>query len=75
MISSSNSLDRCLDTMMLVVYSALNAQPAGQLDAKLIVQAAATATPGTHAINIKAVAPFNGQQLVVEQPVTVVIEK
>jgi hypothetical protein len=51
------------------------AVPAGQAEAKLIVQAAANATPGTHAINIKAIAPFNGQQLTVEQPVSVVIEK
>ena len=49
--------------------------PAGQVDAKLIVQAAANATPGTHAITIKAIAPFNGQQLAIEQPVNVTIEK
>ncbi|HVX10226.1 MAG TPA: PPC domain-containing protein [Pirellulales bacterium] len=49
--------------------------PAGQADVKLIVQAAANATVGSHAITIKAIAPFNGQQLTVEQPVTVVIEK
>lgn len=49
--------------------------PAGQLEAKLVVQAAANATPGSHAITIKAIAPFNGQQLTVEQPVNVVIEK
>jgi hypothetical protein len=49
--------------------------PAGQGDAKLIVQAAANATPGAHAITIKAIAPFNGQQLTVEQPVTLTIEK
>lgn len=49
--------------------------PAGQAEAKLIVQAAANATPGTHAITIKAIAPFNGQQLTVEQTVSVVIEK
>ncbi|HVA49203.1 MAG TPA: PPC domain-containing protein [Pirellulales bacterium] len=49
--------------------------PAGQAEVKLIVQAAANATPGTHAITIKAIAPFNGQQLAVEQPVMVLIEK
>ena len=49
--------------------------PAGQADVKLIVQAAANATTGTHAITIKAIAPFNGQQLAVEQPVNVTIEK
>ncbi|MGH7136062.1 MAG: hypothetical protein ACREHD_10000, partial [Pirellulales bacterium] len=49
--------------------------PAGQLEAKLVVQAAANATPGTHVITIKAIAPFNGQQRIVEQAVSVVIEK
>lgn len=48
---------------------------AGQAEAKLILQAAANATLGTHAITIKAIAPFNGQQLPVEQAVNVVIEK
>lgn len=47
---------------------------AGQAEAKLVVQAAANATPGTHTITIKAVAPFNGQQLAVEQAVMVVIQ-
>jgi hypothetical protein len=49
--------------------------PAGQADVKLVVQAAANATPGAHAITIKAIAPFNGQQLTVEQPVTLTVEK
>ncbi|HJT36731.1 MAG TPA: PPC domain-containing protein [Pirellulales bacterium] len=48
---------------------------AGQNEAKLVIQAAATATPGNHTLTVKATAPFNGQQLTVDQPVNVVIEK
>lgn len=48
---------------------------AGQNEGKLVIQAAATATPGNHTLTVKATAPFNGQQLTVEQPVNVVIEK
>lgn len=48
---------------------------AGQSEGKLVIQAAAAATPGNHTITVKATAPFNGQQLTVEQPVMVAIEK
>lgn len=48
---------------------------AGQADGKLVIQAAADATPGAHTLTVKATAPFNGQQLIVEQPLALTIEK
>jgi hypothetical protein len=49
--------------------------PAGQVDGKIVVQAAANATPGTHQLSIKAIATLNGQQVAIDQPVNLVVEK
>lgn len=49
--------------------------PAGQVDAKLAVKAAANATPGAHQVTIKATATLNGQQAATEQVVTLTVEK
>lgn len=49
--------------------------PAGQVDAKLMVQTAANATPGVHQVTIRAIATLNGQQAVAEQVVAVTVEK
>lgn len=49
--------------------------PAGQVDGKIVAQAAANATPGTHQLTIKAIATLNGQQVAIDQPVNLVVEK
>jgi len=49
--------------------------PAGQVDGKIVVQAAANATPGTHQLTVKAIATLNGQQVTIDQPVNLVVEK
>jgi hypothetical protein len=49
--------------------------PAGQVDGKLVAQAAANATPGAHQLTIKAIATLNGQQIVTEQTVALTVEK
>ncbi|HEV7223882.1 MAG TPA: PPC domain-containing protein [Pirellulales bacterium] len=49
--------------------------PAGQVDAKIIVQVAANATPGTHQLTVKAISTLNGQQTTIEQPVNLAVEK
>jgi hypothetical protein len=51
------------------------AVPAGQNDGKLVIAAAANATPGNHNLAIKATATFNGQKLSADQVVPIVIEK
>lgn len=49
--------------------------PAGQVDGKLVVQAAANATPGAHQLTLKAISTLNGQQVVTEQVVALTVEK
>jgi hypothetical protein len=46
---------------------------AGQSEAKLVVQAAADAAPGTYSINIQAVSKYNGQDLPVAQDVAITV--
>ena len=48
--------------------------PAGQTQGKLVIEAAADATPGTHAINVQAVVKFNGQELSATQDVAVTVQ-
>ena len=42
---------------------------------KLVIVAAADATPGNHNLAVKATATFNGQKLTADQVVPIVIEK
>jgi hypothetical protein len=49
--------------------------PAGANEAKLVVQAAANATPGDHVLRVKARMNFNGQGLEIEQLVTIAIQE
>jgi len=48
---------------------------AGQNEGKLVIVAAANATPGNHNLAVKATATFNGQKQAADQVVPVVIEK
>jgi hypothetical protein len=48
--------------------------PGDQAQGKLVVQAAADATVGTHTLTLKATARINGQPLPVEQPVMLTVE-
>lgn len=48
--------------------------PAGQSQAKIVVEAAADATAGAHTLNLTAVSKFNGQDLSVADDVAVTIE-
>jgi hypothetical protein len=48
--------------------------PKGQTQGKLVVEAAANATPGAHTLQIRARVKFNGQTLEVLRPVPLVIE-
>ena len=49
--------------------------PANQLQAKLPVMAAANATEGEHQLVVRANLSLNGQNLVVEQPMRLVVQK
>jgi hypothetical protein len=49
--------------------------PAGQNEGKLVIVAAANATPGNHNLAVKATATFNGQKQTADQVVPIVIEK
>jgi hypothetical protein len=49
--------------------------PAGQNEGKLVIVAAANATPGNHNLAVKATAMFNGQKQTADQVVPIVIEK
>jgi len=46
-----------------------------QNDGKLIVEAAANATPGEHVLNVKATAKFNNASLTTTQPANLAVEK
>jgi len=48
---------------------------AGAGQGNLAIEAGAGATPGTHTLLVQAVPKFNGQDLVVEQPIQLVVEK
>jgi hypothetical protein len=47
----------------------------GQNEGKLVVEAANNATPGEHAIGVRATAKFNGQNLQTQNPVKINVEK
>jgi hypothetical protein len=49
--------------------------PAGQTQIKCTMTAAANATPGSHQITVRATLKLNNQNLVVDQPVTLNVQK
>ena len=49
--------------------------PTGQTQGKILIEVAADATPGTHAINVQAIAKYNGQELPAVQDLAVTVEK
>ncbi len=51
------------------------AVPAGQTRIPLVINAGADAPPGEHAITLRAIMNLNGQQVTLEQPVTLTVKK
>lgn len=49
--------------------------PGGQAQIPLVITAGANATPGEHKLKLQAILNLNGQQLTLEQPITLTVQK